>query len=172
MQILTAQDKKYLESSKTSHQSGLHWMRRNPHPKKENHGDCGVRAICFALDLPYNQVWRAATKAKRNFSPGSKATADWSLSKDELDQTLTILREWEWSYYKIKEGDTSRKFFHADNIPSHCIVLQANHWVCVRAGAIWDTWDSRGKRPKKIEGYFAKQSWQKERWPDLYPNAT
>mgnify|MGYP003116277368 FL=1 len=159
---------KTIELPKSSHQSGLHFMRRNPHPKKENHGDCGVRAICLALDLPYNKVWKAATKAKRQLDPKTKATADWSLSKLELEFTLTNLREWDWSYYKIAKGHTSRKWFHADNFPKHCIVLQASHWVCVKDGAIWDSWDSRGSRPKKIEGYFAKQSWQKENFPNLF----
>jgi len=163
---------------KSSHPTGLHFFHRNPHPKKESHGDCGVRAICLALDLPYNKVWRAATKAKREMNPHyydqygrkkkSKVTATCSLTRRELDRTLSILGEWNWNYYRIPSSRTDRTVFKADNFPSHCIVAQANHWVAVKDDAIWDTWDSRGKRPKRIEGYFATKSWQEDKFPNLY----
>ena len=36
-----------------------------------------------------------------------------------------------------------------------CIVHVPNHWIAVKEGAIWDTWDSRGSRPKKLRGFVA-----------------
>ena len=98
---ITAQERLVLDS-KTANHSGLHYMRRNPHPKKERHGDCGVRAICLAFDLDYDKVWKRATSNKRNNAPvycysdgtgshyyeRSKATATWGLSKDDLIETL------------------------------------------------------------------------------------
>lgn len=171
---------KVLIRPKSSHQSGLSWMVRNPHPNKERHGDCGVRSICLALNLPYKKVWDAATAAKRELAPTfydcwgnerkATRTATWGLSKQEMSLTFSKLELWDWTYYGIARGHTSRKIFHADNFPKHCIVLQANHWVCVKDGAIWDTWDSRGKRPKKIDGYFATKSWQQENFPRMFPS--
>ena len=144
---------------KSSHQSGLHYFRRNPHPKKEDHGDCGVRSICLAFDLPYKKVWTAATKVKRQLAGSyydqwgrkkkSQVTATWSMTKSELIRTLWELdiHDWEWTPYHSK--------FAAKNLPAHCIAAQAEHWVCVKDGAIWDSWDSRGKRAKRLEGYFS-----------------
>tara|TARA_R100001443_G_scaffold61729_2_gene71837 strand:- start:2618 stop:3115 length:498 start_codon:yes stop_codon:yes gene_type:complete len=163
---------------KSSHPTGLHYFHRNPHPKKERHGDCGVRAICLALDLPYNKVWRAATKAKRQISPyyydqwgqrkKSKVTATWSLSRRELERTLSILDFWNWNYYRIPSSKTDRAIFKSKNFPRHCIAHQNRHWVAVKNDAIWDSWDSRGKRNKELKGYFATQSLQEELFPKLY----
>ena len=83
----------------SSHPTGLHFFKRNPHPKKENHGDCGTRAICLTFDLPYNKVWNAATKAIRDSAPRyryspymdwqkSKATANGGISRRALTSTL------------------------------------------------------------------------------------
>lgn len=147
---------------KSSHPTGLHYFRRNPHPKKENHGDCGVRAICLALDLSYNRVWSVATDSKRREQgyyyydqygnlKDRKVTATWSLSRKELEGTLRSLRIWNWNYTKLPK-DTK---FVKGNFPDHCIAHLNRHWVAIKDGAIWDTWDSRGKRLKEIRGYFS-----------------
>ena len=50
---------------KSSHHSGLRYMKRNPHPQKELIRDCGVRAICLAFDQDYEKVFKLATTNKR-----------------------------------------------------------------------------------------------------------
>ena len=57
----------------------------------------------------------------------------------------TALRRWSRHQY-----DT---VFHRDNLPSICIVEQAQHFVAVHHGAIWDSWDSevRLQKLKKVE---------------------
>ena len=158
---------------KSSHHSGLRFMIRNPHPKKERHGDCGVRAISLALDLDYNKVWNAATKMKQmnapvyeyNYGGGyveykqSKATATRGLSKTDLVDTLGYLG-YEAEYIcltKHRNQDRSTWFyFNQMHLPKErCIVHVPRHWGAVKDGAIWDTWDSRGQRPKKLRGFVA-----------------
>ena len=56
MAIELSKNEKLLLERKSSHPSGLHHMRRNPHPKKEDHGDCGVRAITLATGMDYSRV--------------------------------------------------------------------------------------------------------------------
>ena len=148
---------------KSSHPTGLHFFRRNPNPKKERHGDCGVRAISLALDLPYNKVWNAATQATRRNTPDwrysggwnsewikSKATANSGLTRTDMIDTFSILRIFNWDYVKAPVGTK----FVAGNFPDHCIANLASHYVAVKDGAIWDTWDSRGKRAKMLKGFF------------------
>ena len=155
---------------KSSHQSGLRFMIRNPHPKKERHGDCGVRAICLAFDLDYNKVWKAATKAKQMNAPAyaisngrgrgykivkSKATATWGLSKTDLIDTLAFLNidaVYKTTAYK-EIGRDIQMYFHAGNLPERCIAHIPRHWVAVKNGSIWDSYDSRGTRPRKLRGY-------------------
>ena len=134
---------------KSSHQSGLRLMLRNPHPKKERHGDCGTRAICLALGLDYKTVWQFATNRKQRNNPYSQATATWGLSKTDLMDTLSDLGI-DNSFTCLKTFDFK---FNKDNVPSHCIALLPRHWVAVRDGAVWDSYDSRGTRPRKLKGY-------------------
>ena len=152
---------------KSSHQSGFRLMLRNPHPKKERHGDCGTRAICLALGLDYQKVWNAATKMKQMNAPTyrynygykveyrkSMATATWGLGKRDLMDTLGYLGiDSTWTDMK-----TFNFMFNKDNVPPHCIAMLPKHWVAVRDGAVWDSYDSRGTRARKLKGYvtFAK----------------
>jgi len=160
---------------KSSHQSGLRLMLRNPHPKKERHGDCGTRAICLAYDLDYQQVWNRATRNKRAGSyyydqwgqrKNSMRSADWGLSKQDLiltlqDFGLDVVYK---SLTKYKNKDKSTwLYFHQDNLPKTCIAHVPSHWVAVREGAIWDTYDSRGTRPRKLRGYVCLRK-------DVLPN--
>ena len=163
-----------IEFPKSSHQSGLRFMNRNPHPKKERHGDCGVRAICLAFDLDYDKVWKRATSNKRNNAPvycysdgtgshyyeRSKATATWGLSKDDLIETLQDFDldvVYKKTAYK-EQGRNVHLYFNECNLPNRCIAHIPRHWVAVRDGAIWDTWDSRGKRLRKLRGYVCLRS--------------
>ena len=141
---------------KSSHQSGLRLMLRNPHPKKERHGDCGTRAICLALGLDYKTVWQFATNRKQRNNPWSQATATWGLSKEDLMDTLSDMSI-DSRFTNLKTFDFK---FNKDNVPPHCIALLPRHWVAVRDGAVWDSYDSRGTRPRKLRGYvsFSKDS--------------
>ena len=135
---------------KSSHQSGFRLMLRNPHPKKERHGDCGTRAICLALGLDYYTVWQFATNRNQRNNPYSKATATWGLSRRDLMDTLSDLGiDSNWTNMK-----TFNFMFNKDNVPKHCIAMLPRHWVAVRDGAVWDSYDSRGTRPRKLKGYF------------------
>ena len=46
-------------------------------------------------------------------------------------------------------------YFYKGNLPERCIAHVPQHWVAVKDGAIWDTYDSRGKRPRKLRGYVS-----------------
>ena len=108
-------------------------MLRNPHPKKERHGDCGTRAICLALGLDYKTVWQFATNRKQRNNPYSKATATWGLSRRDLMDTLSDLGiDSSWTNMK-----TFNFMFNKDNVPKHCIAMLPSHWVAVRDGAVW-----------------------------------
>tara|TARA_B100001057_G_C22561608_1_gene837543 strand:- start:353 stop:808 length:456 start_codon:yes stop_codon:yes gene_type:complete len=149
-------------------------MKRNPHPKKEIIRDCGVRAICLAFDQDYEKVFKIASRCKRINSPDS---GYWSVSQqdyiyrtisdaskglnknscmDTLDE-LDIDVVYKTTAYK-EYGRDVHLYFHADNLPQRCIAHVNRHWVAVRDGAIWDTWDSRGKRKKKLYGYVCLRS--------------
>ena len=165
-------NEKLVLNSKTCHPSGLHYMRRNPHPKKEDHGDCGVRAITLATGLDYSRVkfyadrwlqetdyaepcWGYRTRYKTSY--GGMTAGDMTSILHAIGRSYnTDLRR--WSYH----GLTTE--FHVDKLPSTCIVEQCQHFVAVTHGAIWDSWDSRGKtrKLKKVIGVWCHQDeWTK-----------
>ena len=154
-------NEKLVLNSKTCHPSGLHYMRRNPHPKKEDHGDCGVRAITLVTGLDYLRVkfyadrwlqetdysepcWGYRTRYKTAY--GGMTRGDMTSILHDIGRSHnTALRRWSCRRYET--------VFHKDNLPSICIVEQAQHFVAVNHGAIWDSWDCRGKtkKLKKVE---------------------
>jgi hypothetical protein len=125
---------------KSSHPTGLQFLRRDPHPQKERHGDCAVRAAVFALGLPYDEVFAGlCTQFRGKRTPNGGTT---------LVQLRYYLGQYDWFYQPTSAN------FHIDNMPKECIAHIPRHWVYVSRGSIFDTWDSRGKRPKKLRGYF------------------
>ena len=46
--------------------------------------------------------------------------------------------------------------FLKGNFPDNCIAELATHYVAIKNGAILDSWDCRGKRPRKLIGYWSK----------------
>ena len=133
-----------------THKTNLGFTEANPHPKNEKHGDCGTRAISLATNTPYEKVWDTATKIKRDFrGKKSKVTADDGLSKKELFHTLIALGFGHWRY-----KNTPDKYFTARNLPNVCIAFVPQHWTTVKDGKVIDSFDCRGKRLRRLNGYF------------------
>jgi hypothetical protein len=126
---------------RSSHPTGLHFYQRNPHPQKEHHGDCAVRASVFALGLPYDLVFAglcAHFKGRRTPNGGVP-----------LVMLRNYLAQHDWTYCQV-----ASRTLHVSHLPEECIAHIPSHYVYVLNGCIFDTWDSRGKRKKKLRGYF------------------
>ncbi len=156
MTIMASREKPLEGAPKTSHPTGLHFVRRNPHPSKKEQGDCGVRSICLALDLDYGAVFRELLPMQQQSRWYESQWGDvycGGTPAGGLDRVVMarflLKRGWHWT------ASISGTKFKASNLPPRCIAIQAGHYVCVRDGAIWDTWDSRGKRAKRLDGFFA-----------------
>ena len=168
---ITEQEKNYLQNSKTSHPTGLHYMRRNPHPKKESHGDCAVRAIALATETEYWRVKHHADNAVVQRHDGDETvccykryqTAYGGMTRQEMSSTINDLalsnrKLYDWIYVPYNT------VFHKNNFPDVCIADQDRHVVCVKHGSIWDSWDSRGKtrKLKKVIGVWChRDEWTK-----------
>lgn len=128
-------------------------MRRNPHPKGKECSDCGTRALVLALGLDYQETWEEITRLLNRHrvrwgrSGGRRLTANGGVTHGAM---AGFLRPRGWHYVKAPTGTK----FHARNLPAFCIAQQAGHLVLVRDGAIWDSWDSRGKRAKRLNGWW------------------
>ena len=131
---------------KSSHPTGLHFHRRNPHPNKGEHCDCVTRAIVLATGKPYSMVFNGLHDLMQDHDiPGTPKGGC-------LDSVARVYlnRRCGWDFVSLPTGTQ----FKADNLPELCIAVQAGHYVLVAKGSIWDTFDSRGKRRKKLTGYY------------------
>ena len=157
MMTLMATRKNPLEGApKSSHPTGLHFVRRNPDPERRSRSDCGVRSICLALDLDYDTVFNELLPMQNE-------------SSYRYSYATIFLRRHSSRWFALRryEGISPTQGlalhvmsapgtkFKAEHLPARCIAELATHFVCVRDGAIWDTWDSRGKRAKKLNGFYA-----------------
>lgn len=146
------------------HPTGLEFLRCNPRPDQERCNDDAVRAICLALDLDYWTVYYELEKVRERAS-ASYVEGQWQIDRHKRAGLLApklmeaYLSKYAWQRTELPEGTR----FYAEHLPPRCIAEQATHFVCVRNGAVWDSWDSRGKRWKKLRAYYAPLN------PALFP---
>lgn len=132
-----------------THFTGLQFEKTNPHPSNLEVNDCVTRALVLAEGLDYRYAHRLITDAKRQANPNAR-TANSSVP-------WTIVRRvynrfgWEWVW-----GHDKR--FRAVDLPNQpVIVCQNGHAVFVDHYVVKDSFDSRGKRTRKILGFFIKR---------------
>ena len=113
-----------VELPKSSHPSGLHFFKRNPHPKKEDHGDCAVRAIALATNTEYWLVKHYADDAVVQRHDGDEPvwgykryqTSYGGMTRQEMTSTINDMAKsnrklYDWIYVPYNT------VFHKDNLP-------------------------------------------------------
>ena len=109
---------------------------KNGKVKFWDRGDCSVRAVCGATGLSwvdaYKQMSESALKVYECFN------CDYG-----FDQVMKDLGFTKHSLGRLSKG-TKRptvREFAKDHKNEICIVHPANHYVCVKNGKVYDTWD-------------------------------
>jgi hypothetical protein len=136
----------------SNHHTGLHWVEHNvrPEDKVGMYGDCVTRSIVMATGEEYETVWNALTEQKQGISKRKRGTADTGVNHFSAWKYIRTLG---WKYV---ECPTGTKFTY-DSLPSECIASIPGHYVYVKNGIVYDTYDCRGKRKRKLEGYYIKK---------------
>lgn len=108
----------------------------NANPKGKFTGDCVIRAICTALDKPYEEVYRELLELclKNGYSIASK------------ENYSKYLESFGWKKQKQPKKSNNTKYtgkeFHKV-FKGTCVAhLGGNHIVCIKNGKVYDTWDS------------------------------
>ena len=131
-----------------AHHTGLLYVEHNVRPDEDTarRGDCVTRSIVMATGMDYDEVWSHFTKQKR--SKGNKrGTASNGVEHVVAKRFLQSLG---WRYNPCPL-DTK---FVLGNLPAECIVNIPGHYTYVKNGIVYDTYDCRGKRKRKLEGYY------------------
>jgi hypothetical protein len=133
------------------HITGLAYAEHNVRPEGvEAKGDCVTRAIVMATGMDYHEVLDELTKRKNG--PGNKRGSA-SSGVEHMD-AHRYLRELGWTYVSCPKGVK----FTYENLPEECIVDLPGHYTYVKRGIVYDAYDCRGKRRRKLEGYYVPTS--------------
>lgn len=125
----------------------------NANPKSRITGDCVTRALCTALEIPYNKcvMEQAEVQCKTGYDNATAQGIDYYLKTKgwvkhsqprKSDGTKYTGAEW----CKVLQGLGQMKNIVA-NIGGH-------HTVAIIDGKVWDTWNSTGGC---IGNYWTKQ---------------
>lgn len=116
------------------------WKKFNNNPVQRNVGDCAVRAVSVALDVPWEEAYTmmAANGFQMADMPSSNAT--WG----------AVLRQ--HGFYRAIIPNECPDCFTAEDFandhPDGVYVLGfGNHVATVVDGVIYDSWDSRNEIP-------------------------
>lgn len=112
-------------------------------------GDCVVRAIAIALELPYKEVYNDLTKMQ-----GSSV-------RDGVDRKVSrkYLASKGWSWIpKMTIGSGCTTHLSAKELPSGRIICSVSrHFSAVIDGVINDTYDCSRNGRRCVYGYFIKK---------------
>jgi hypothetical protein len=111
-------------------------------------GDCAVRAVAIAADMPYREAQRLIKEFAAKGKQGNRAIAR-GVYREDLDAALRSIG-WTWHPAPKFKG---RKARYTD-IPGTAILRMARHFAAVRDGELRDTWDCS---QKMVYGYWTKE---------------
>lgn len=137
------------------HHTGLVWVEHDVRPDGLTRcGDCVTRSIVMATGLDYEWVWESLTELKTK-KKGQTVNKKRGTASTGVPHYISrnYLKSLGWKYIDCKDGEK----FVKDNLPDVCIADLPGHYVFVKNGVVYDTYDSRGKRKRKLEGYYVPE---------------
>lgn len=132
---------------------------REKYFKKENVGDCVVRAICNATELDYKEVYDninlLAKKERIAKRKKSISSARNGVYKNTYKKFLEKLG-WKWrNCMTIGSGCTVH--LRKEELPSGVLIVSVSkHLTCVKNGVLYDTYDCTRGGTRCVYGYFYK----------------
>jgi len=126
-------------------------------------GDCVVRAITIAAELPYKQVYDDLFEASREYKAKSRSKAAKRLSpsprtgvyKEVFKPYLESLG-WEWTP-TMAIGSGCQVHLRPDELPSGRIIVNlSRHIAAVIDGVVHDLYDPSREGTRCVYGYWSK----------------
>ena len=100
----------------------------------------------MATGLDYEEVWSHFTKQKRT-SGNKRGTASTGVDHGQARRYLESLG---WKY--VPCGVNTK--FILESLPPECIANIPGHYTYVKNEIVYDTYDCRGKRKRRLEGFY------------------
>lgn len=114
----------------------MSWQKFNPNPCGRSLGDCAVRAISAALEVPWDKAYDALCTEGYSRCDMPSADETWS----------AVLKKNGFGGPYLTRVRTAQEFCELH--PRGVYVLAfGGHVATVRDGEIWDSWNSENERP-------------------------
>lgn len=111
------------------------FIQTNPNPQGKMVNDCTIRAICLATDKPWEEVAAHTFSAAFDRADMPSSNAVWGAYLKEIGWERKTIPDTCPYCYTIAD-------FTEDHPDDTYIVCADGHVVCVKNGAILDTWYS------------------------------
>lgn len=116
---------------------------------KDNYGDCAVRAICLVENISWLEAYDIMYKYSREVQSPMNCKVGFENIMKNLGYTYEGISNKKGS--KRPTVDKISKVLHKEN--KKAIAVVSNHYVGVKDGNYYDTWDSGYK---SLYGYWFK----------------
>jgi len=122
-------------------------------------GDCVVRAIAIATEMPYQEVYDAINEIAKGERTGKrkrgKSNARLGVYKGTIRKYMEAL-DWEWTP-TMQIGSGCQVHLRADELPAGRLVVSVSkHSVAVIDGVVHDTHDPSRDGTRCVYGYFQR----------------
>lgn len=116
------------------------WRSYNANPDGKNVGDCVIRSICTALNVPWEDAYIGVCAQGLQLHDLPSANRVWGAYLRQQGYTRHALPNTCPDCYTVAD-------FAADHPTGTYVLALPNHVVCVRDGDWIDTWDSGDETP-------------------------
>ncbi len=116
------------------------WIYANPNPEQKDVPDCVIRAICIALNKPWEEVFNALSEVALEHHSITSDDHIWGRYLWELGFVPFVLPE---SCPRCVTVDAFARIFNRGTY----IIGTGYHAIAVVDGNYYDTWDSGGVVP-------------------------
>lgn len=115
--------------------SGYKWVKFNPNPKRDDVGDCVIRAICKAESKDWDTIYAGVTAYGYFLKDMPSANHVWGEYLKSLGYTRQPVDCGDDLNYTVYD-------FCVDNPVGTFLLATSGHLVCVIDGCYHDTWNS------------------------------
>lgn len=147
------QPKATAKSTATNKDRGYKYYQPNKKDLKDKTGDCVIRAFCKAEGKEWLEVFDSLCTIGRELQCLPNGKASYTAYLEQSGYTYVGV-----SNKKGTKRPTVTSFTKANKTGTYILVV-ANHLVCCKDGAYYDTWDSGSK---SLYGYWVKDGAEQE----------
>ena len=117
------------------------WKKVNPNPRGKNVGDCTVRAVSIAFNIPWRQAYADLCMMGLEMCDMPSANHVWGAFLRKKGWVRETVRDYGRDDYTVAD-------FCRDNPSGTFILALDGHVVCVKDGDYCDAWDSGREIPQ------------------------